>query len=476
MKRQYLFAGLLVAALSFTACDEDYTDWAAPQSNPQEDALAGVQASFAAGTHNAIVMDNMAEVDSVEVLKFASNSVEGATFAPTSLLINGEKFPYSYVSGGFKVALTELADLVQNTYLSRAAIARSLTVKAVGAAVVDGQALAVESEEMQISLTPVTPLAVDPNGYYIVGDFNKWQPEEMKKVDDYIYQYEYENVEGEDQYYKFLLGTYKDWEWEKGHVVGCAENGDTSRSLFAVWGESGEQPGAPIANIKGKVIIQLDVLNYRIDVIDNNAPTELFMTGSAYNWGKTTEDWKQLVPVNGTQGAFWGMFYFSADEEIKFAPQADWGKDFGFATISQSSIDRAGLSDNGGNIKIGKAGWYLIYVSSIGDEHIVEFEEPAVYLIGETAGGWNEAMENAKFEIPSTADGEFVSPAFVAANDIRAYVSLPQIEKGNWWKAEFMVFDGKIVYRGNGGDQERVKGEAGQKLYLNFGTGTGKIQ
>jgi hypothetical protein len=39
-----------------------------------------------------------------------------------------------------------------------------------------------------------------------------------------------------------------------------------------------------------------------------------------------------------------------------------------------------------------------------------------------------------------------------------------------------MVFDGKIVYRGAGDDQERVAGAAGQKLYLNFGNETGEIK
>ena len=40
-----------------------------------------------------------------------------------------------------------------------------------------------------------------------------------------------------------------------------------------------------------------------------------------------------------------------------------------------------------------------------------------------------------------------------------------------------MVFDGKLEYRGKGGDQEpRVAGVAGQKLYINFTQKTGKIE
>lgn len=473
MKRIYLSAGLVIAALCFTACDEDYKDWAEPQSNPQEEAVAQIQASFASGANEAIVMDNIGETTSAEVLKFSAVSAEGASFTPASLLIDGKEFSYEYEAGSFKVSVAALDSLTQHTYLSRAAVARTLTVKAKGAAVIEGQALAVESEEKQITVTPATPLAVDPQGYYIVGDFNGWAPEQMTKVSDYVYEYAYVNTNGDDQYFKFMLGSYKDWDWQNGHVLGCAKNGDDSRSLFAVWGESGQEPGAAIANIKGKVIIRLDVENYRIDVKDNNAPEDMFMTGSAYSWGGT---WNQFVPVNGMKGSFWGMYYFGAGEEIKFAPQADWGNDFGFsATISQASIDRAELTDAGGNIKVGKAGWYLVYVSVVGDDRTVEFEEPAVYLIGNTVGGWDMGQANAKFEIPATADSEFVSPAFVASDEIRAYVALPQVGE-DWWRAEFMVFDGKIEYRGNGGGQPRVRGEAGQKLYLNFGAGTGSVK
>jgi len=39
-----------------------------------------------------------------------------------------------------------------------------------------------------------------------------------------------------------------------------------------------------------------------------------------------------------------------------------------------------------------------------------------------------------------------------------------------------MVFNKKIVYRGTGGDQERVVVSAGQKLYLNFSNDTGDIK
>ena len=39
MKRLSYMACLLLASAAFTACDEDFKDWADPQSNPQEEAI-----------------------------------------------------------------------------------------------------------------------------------------------------------------------------------------------------------------------------------------------------------------------------------------------------------------------------------------------------------------------------------------------------------------------------------------------------
>jgi hypothetical protein len=39
-----------------------------------------------------------------------------------------------------------------------------------------------------------------------------------------------------------------------------------------------------------------------------------------------------------------------------------------------------------------------------------------------------------------------------------------------------MVFGTDIIYRGAGGDQDRVAGNAGQKFYLQFANDTGEIK
>jgi hypothetical protein len=73
--------------------------------------------------------------------------------------------------------------------------------------------------------------------------------------------------------------------------------------------------------------------------------------------------------------------------------------------------------------------------------------------------------------------GEFISPELTSPVDgdggTRAYVKIGTFE---WWKTEFFVFNKKIVYRGAGGDQERVKGSVGQHVHFNFSDDTGDLR
>jgi hypothetical protein len=127
---------------------------------------------------------------------------------------------------------------------------------------------------------------------------------------------------------------------------------------------------------------------------------------------------------------------------------------------------------------VGKAGWYIVTVTTTYNDdetglvHSVDFYAPNIYLIGNTLGQW-ETVPEGLFTVPATADGEFVSPAFVAADALRMHIKLEGID---WWKTEFNIFNGKIEYRGNGGDQDAVTVAAGQKAYLKFSDGTGEIK
>lgn len=212
----------------------------------------------------------------------------------------------------------------------------------------------------------------------------------------------------------------------------------------------------------------------------------LYLTGSIYNWGGTTDDWVPLVPVWGNADLSWIVIYLHEGEEFKFAPQQGWGGDFGMKwdQVSNNIIDNAGMNPSGdNNIEVGNAGWYLItvYNPATGGPKTITFDKANVYSIGGSTApaGWSADPANL-FEIPTTESGKFVSPAYTADGEARMAVSITDPTSGasiDLWKTEFIVRDGQIQYRGNGGDQNpRVQIKAGQKCYLDFTKGTGSYK
>ena len=204
-----------------------------------------------------------------------------------------------------------------------------------------------------------------------------------------------------------------------------------------------------------------------------------------WNWDNATE----MIPVWGTPGKFWAMQYLGQTSDgdnanIKFNTEKDWnGNDFGFgqATINAQGTADPGASDADGNIGINNPGWYIVVVTTSIEgrefEYAVDFYPPHVHLQGETAGGnWDTTDEKYRFSIPELslgADAPFISPAFTNTGEVRASIKLPEHE---WWHTEFIVLNGKFEARGAGDDQDRVIGDAGKKLYINFTTKTGKIE
>lgn len=215
------------------------------------------------------------------------------------------------------------------------------------------------------------------------------------------------------------------------------------------------------------------------------APETLYVVGNFCGW-----NWDNCVSMAQTYGEtdkLWHLVYIDGSG-IKFNTNTAWdGGEVGFAGITIDPESELGdeIIDGDGNIASSKPGWYLMIVKCNVEgrdiKYTVTFNKPEVWLMGTITpnADWKEKEEGCMFTVPTTADGEFVSPEF--ANDVsgdggaRAYVKIPGHD---WWQSEFIVgLDGdKISYRGAGDDQERVDGKAGQKFYLNFTKDTGRIE
>ena len=232
-------------------------------------------------------------------------------------------------------------------------------------------------------------------------------------------------------------------------------------------------------------VVKLNTVELEFSLPPVLLPENIYLIGKfcEWNWDKCVA----MAPVYDTNDTFWHLVYID-ESGIKFNTNKAWdGGEVGFAgiTINEASELGAEIVEGGGNIASSNPGWYLMIVKVVLDgrdlKYDVTFNRPEVWLMGTVTPGANfdEKEAGCMFEVPATADGEFISPAFAhdvsGDGGVRAYV---KIEGYDWWKSEFIVgLDGnKISYRGKGGDQERVDGKEGQKMYLNFSTDTGKIE
>ena len=200
----------------------------------------------------------------------------------------------------------------------------------------------------------------------------------------------------------------------------------------------------------------------------------LYMIGTDFgNWSWESDGVVELTAVNqgdagNGEGQFWCVRYFKADNGFKFATEKDWG--VAFAIRGDLSEEAAAITtDADGNIHVPADGFYMVHIDLLNNKMTVE--EAKVYGIGDAFGAWDKEMDAAKF----VANGEAMEVTTSAAGNLRIYAT-SSIVNTDWWTREFNIFDGKIEYRGTGGDQAAVPVNAGQKVSLNFNAGTGSVQ
>lgn len=220
---------------------------------------------------------------------------------------------------------------------------------------------------------------------------------------------------------------------------------------------------------------------------DVELPEAMFMVGKFCGW-----DWSngaEMVAVYDNPDLFWTIRYVNAGEGFKFNYKKAWdGNEMGFDKVTVKSSIVTAAADNDGNITVDKSGWYIFAVKTtiVGREYETEVQvmAPNVYVYGPANGGaWNNT-EEWKFEVIDDPNAEwpFVSPTVKStvgteeAGCLRLCIHPDEWDgKIDWWKTEFIFFEGKISYRADGGDQPRVGNPEG-KVYLNFVTGKAKVE
>ena len=308
----------------------------------------------------------------------------------------------------------------------------------------------------------VMPAGAELSYWGVVGTVNNWGNDNML---DFVM---YENEAGQ-----FV---YEDLEISATDEIKIRLNEDWAENRGGAFAELGE----PFAvenngsNIKvgrdATVTVTYDPAAETITLTGEyhgdapSLPETMYMIGAEFGgWTWDDPGVVEFTPVNGKAGQFWAIRYIGAESPFKFCAKKEWSGDF--TGLGEDS----GYTVEGGNCMVSNAGVYMIYIDLENKKVVVE---PAkVYGIGDCFGGWDQGMENALF----AADGSKLTATVAADGELRMYAA-SSAATSDWWTREFIILDGKIAYRGNGGDQERVSVKAGQKVTLDFNAGTGTIE
>ena len=423
MKRIYLYAAMMMAGFCLTACDEDYTDWADPQTNDQEETVDAITASFSV---SSVDLEGASAGDLVEVASYVSSSAEDASFTGTNLTIDGSSVDFTCEDGIYYVTASTLDNLVRETYGSRASVTRSFTIKVSGAVIVDEQGISASSDEMTLTVTPPPTPEEDANGYYLLGGFvgNDWSltsPIWMENQGDGIYTATV-TTSSSECWYKFYEGSYydsSDWDVVNQGEMGCAENGDQSLTNYVVWSGDGLAANGvqtPVIPAEGTFVITLDIVNMIYSVVSVE-PEIWYLVGGCIgdgSWGTGSADnvgvsLYPLAYVSDGVCAYTGYFTTDGFKLIKEVDSWDyqWGYSDGYVKNDGSS----------GNLWVDEAGYYTVTLDYRNDVLTIEPYTGTVtdYSQMGISGDFNswgfEQIENAtgtthlwRFEFSSESD------------------------------------------------------------------------
>ncbi|MBR3455731.1 MAG: SusF/SusE family outer membrane protein [Bacteroidaceae bacterium] len=240
---------------------------------------------------------------------------------------------------------------------------------------------------------------------------------------------------------------------------------------------------------KSNTITLPNVLAY-VPVVEISLPEKVHIVGSF----PASDGWANFVPLApafSQEGFYYGVAYMPAGAEFKINPDAGWkGNDKGYGQLTINDNANAGISSAdesnvAANIKVANEGWYNFVVnakiSNGAVQYTVNVNPAKVYVIGAAAGGEWSLQDAWAFTAPADA-GEWVSPAFTGSGELRLFIDCGI----DWWKTEFTIkTDGSLFYRNvdipanwaeNVGADYSCQVNPGQKAYINFTAGTGRVE
>lgn len=458
--------------MSMVSCTEDYTDWANPQTNPEEEAV-----SFGNGSVTPEGVINLADVtgDKVKVASIVAPTSTKDTYAPFfKINFGGQSFD---IDADGNMAKADLVNYITGKYGKRP---KERDIDATLDAWLSNGSTAAKmatSETFQVKAIPEAPF-IDA-AYYLVGDLTEWGLDTKLKFahsDADVY---------EDPVFTLMFTTTKDdqcWKIipqgnvDKGNiwavenapegVVGIEEDGDKAMSgKLLTTNSQGKKAGAGKIAKAGIYQMTINMMDYTY-TIKQIAP-EYYLVGKLQGWASEPKDKTCLMyaetPMVQSYTTQW-----NDDANLKIWLGSDWGdwnNAYGSATMADANTPTGKLKvdNNAGAIICPEPGAYYTFTADFSTMTYswtkLENQNPTAYgkvgLIG-VGGDWvndvdmTEVTPHNWFIEKTLPEGSFKIRANHEWNDA-----------ANWGFAEGQEFSstGKLITSGGSKDIKIAAGK-----------------
>lgn len=350
--------------MSMVSCTEDYTDWANPQTNPEEEAV-----SFGNGSVTPEGVINLADVtgDKVKVASIVAPTSTKDTYTPSfKINFDGQSFD---IDADGNMAKADLVNYITNKYGKRP------TERDIDATLDAWQSNGstavkmVTSETFQVKAIPEAPVIEE--GYYLVGDMfttddvNGWTKGVAKAFnhsdkdvyEDPVFTVSFETTKA-DQYWKIIPKKNIDADdlWAPG-VVGPKVDGDDSMTGALT---NGDAKAGKIAKA-GKYKLTINMMDYSYTIEEVNYDPFIYFIGSTDGWKSNDQ---KLALVDDAKGVYTGYVYLAdpnnAGFEFKFqrAP-GNWDTAIGAGTFVSFAGAAIGVDNGNLGVNAGEGVYYM---------------------------------------------------------------------------------------------------------------------
>ncbi|MCD8297581.1 MAG: SusE domain-containing protein [Prevotella sp.] len=213
-------------------------------------------------------------------------------------------------------------------------------------------------------------------------------------------------------------------------------------------------------------------------------PSTVYVAGSSIHGGTSA---KTFAPTYGFDGQFYAMAYLTSGSTFFWGDSAEPTNGYSLTTTIDDEAGAGISAGSDGGIQVSNTDWYVLYLSlDVANNQLISsltVYPASAYVIGEIEGGnWIDEDADWAMTKPADASSQWVSPAFIAGGELRAYIKVPDID---WWRTEFTLYNGNLFWRTvdiannwaeNVGSAYSVTCETGQKLYVDFDYDTGEVK